>query len=338
MAADYWTNCGYSLLGHDERGRLLLTDDFLRAYLLRPELAPSEESCAAERALHAALLERPDRPITPVNLVRLKDGDARENWQVFAAFRAHLQRHATIEDAYLGLFTGEPVPFPAMFLDHLVQVILRNMAGPAPDPFRLRAAECLFRSQQVTPHDGAILLADEETVQMHARSGGFGSLGELLVHAEAALRTVELDVLTEANASGYLGRADRYDTVLDLTFARPGLDALCRVLEHWVGHLLDVAISIQPQQSIRDEHWAWHTGLDREASAILDNLWRGQEIPDERRARLLSLFRLEFRDLSLVRAELCGKPVYLGLAMDADGRLRMKPQNLLVNLPLQAAS
>jgi hypothetical protein len=29
-----------------------------------------------------------------------------------------------------------------------------------------------------------------------------------------------------------------------------------------------------------------------------------------------------------------GKPVYLGLAMDAAGIVRMKPQNLLVNLPV----
>ncbi len=29
-----------------------------------------------------------------------------------------------------------------------------------------------------------------------------------------------------------------------------------------------------------------------------------------------------------------GRPVYLGLAMTTDNVLRMKPQNLLVNLPL----
>jgi hypothetical protein len=29
-----------------------------------------------------------------------------------------------------------------------------------------------------------------------------------------------------------------------------------------------------------------------------------------------------------------GKPVYLGLAMDAQGRLKLKPQNLVLNLPL----
>ena len=29
-----------------------------------------------------------------------------------------------------------------------------------------------------------------------------------------------------------------------------------------------------------------------------------------------------------------GRPIYLGLAMDDTNTLRMKPQNLLVNLPL----
>ena len=33
-----------------------------------------------------------------------------------------------------------------------------------------------------------------------------------------------------------------------------------------------------------------------------------------------------------------GRPVYLGLMMDTDGVLRVKPQNLLLNLPLAGAS
>jgi hypothetical protein len=33
-----------------------------------------------------------------------------------------------------------------------------------------------------------------------------------------------------------------------------------------------------------------------------------------------------------------GRPVYLGLAMSAEQRVRLKPQNLLVNLPLARAA
>ena len=43
---------------------------------------------------------------------------------------------------------------------------------------------------------------------------------------------------------------------------------------------------------------------------------------------------MEIRDGGSVVEPLRGKPVYLGLAMTPDSRLRLKPQNLLTNLPL----
>jgi hypothetical protein len=48
----------------------------------------------------------------------------------------------------------------------------------------------------------------------------------------------------------------------------------------------------------------------------------------------LSLFRLEFEDPGLMRPDIAGRPVYLALAMTAERKVRLKPQNLLVNLPL----
>ena len=95
--------------------------------------------------------------------------------------------------------------------------------------------------------------------------------------------------------------------------------------------------SIQPLRSVRDQRWRWHAGLDVEASAILNDLYAGVELPEERLARMLSLFRLEFRDTSVVRSDLRGYPVYLGMAQDERRRLRLKPQNLLVNLPFSEA-
>jgi hypothetical protein len=50
-----------------------------------------------------------------------------------------------------------------------------------------------------------------------------------------------------------------------------------------------------------------------------------------------SACRLSFADPAQMQAELAGKPVYLGLAMNAQGLLRLKPQNLLLNLPLATA-
>jgi hypothetical protein len=280
----------------------------------------------------------PRRPVTPVNLVRLRDPDARENWQIFARFRDHLLAHPSLEEAYLALLLGDNRSVAPLFVDQLAHVLVRAILDDVDDPLLARAGECLFRSQKATIRDGAVLLADEETVEMHERTGGLGALGRLLVDAETRPRQVELDVLTEDNAGIYWARSDRFDTVLDISFTRPGLDALCRVLERWVAHLLGVTIRIQPLQTIRDERWVWHLGLDAEASAILDDLYLEREVDEARLARLLSLFRLEFREPELMRADLRGRPVYLGLAMDGTGRMRLKPQNLLVNLPLAVAA
>lgn len=337
-APDFWRGSGWRLLRRDARGRHLVTDDFLRAYLLRPELVPVEESCGAERALHASVIDDPRRPVTPVHMVALRDPDARENWGVFLALRERLLRHGTLEDAYLDLVLDPSPLVPPLLLDQLAHAILRGVLDGCADGLRLRAAECLFRTQKASVRDGAVLLADEEMVEMHAASGGLGGLGRLLVEAGAPLRTVDLDVLSEENAAGYPARSDRFDTVLDVSFARPGLDALCRVFEQWVAHFLDVAVSVQPLQAVRDERWAWHTGLDAEATGLLNDLYQGRDPGEARLSRLISLFRLEFRDPSVVRPSLAGRPVYLGMARDVSSRVRLKPQNLLVNLPLAGAA
>ncbi|BCX17912.1 MAG: hypothetical protein KatS3mg117_1594 [Geminicoccaceae bacterium] len=333
-AVDFWPGSLWRTLERDAAGRHRITDDFLRGWLGRPELVPPEEAGPAERALHAALVARPRRPITPVSLLALEDPDARENWELFAAFRDHLLRYATLEEAYLALFTSGPVRLPPVFADGLAWALLRGILERHRDPFRARAAECLFRPQRATVVEGTVLLADAETVERQARTGGLGSLGELLRRAQMPLAPVELEVLSPANAAGYWARSERFDLVLDLGFGREGLDALARVLEAWVAQLLDVAVRIEPVMRIRDERWSWHVGLDAEATAILNALWEGEEVDEGRLARLLALFRLEFRNPSVVREPLRGRPVYLGLASDPSGRVRFKPQNLLVNLPL----
>jgi len=334
---DFWPGSLWHRLERDAAGRHRMTDDFLRGWLERPELTPPEEAGPRERALHAALLLEPRRPITPVSLLALEDPDARENWELFAAFRDHLLAYATLEEAYLALFTGGPVRLPPAFLDGLAWALLRGILDGCRDPFRARAAECLFRPQRATVVEGTVLLADAETVERQARTGGLGSLGELLRRAQVPLAPVELEVLRPDNAATYWARNERFDLVLDLGFGREGLDALCRVLEAWVAQLLDVAVRIEPVMRIRDERWSWHVGLDAEATAILNALWAGEEVEEERLARLAALFRLEFRDPSVVLPALRGRPVYLALASDPTGRVRFKPQNLLVNLPLAAA-
>ena len=108
------------------------------------------------------------------------------------------------------------------------------------------------------------------------------------------------------------------------------------MLEAWVRHFLAIDVAIQPVQKITDTRWVWHTGLDAESSALLNDLYNGVEVDDAWQARLLSLFRLEIADPSVMRSDIAGRPVYLGMAMTERNVLRLKPQNLLVNLPLAA--
>ncbi|HEX9489251.1 MAG TPA: DUF6352 family protein [Stellaceae bacterium] len=334
MPGDFWPSSGFPLLRRDASGNLQISDDFLRAYLARPEMRPVAESCAAEIALHRALLAAPRQSVDEARLATFADADARDNYRHLLRFRDRLLASPSLEACYLALFRADSIDIPPLFIDHLAHVILRNILDGSTDPLRLRAAELLFRSQKVTLEDGAVMLADEETVEMYAATGGFGSLGRLLAENQTPMRSVSLDVLDEAKAALYWERSDRFDTVLDLSFGRPGLDALCRVLEAWIAHLLGVAVRIEPVQAIRDERWSWHVGLDGEATAILNELYRGGEVPEERLGRLLALFRLSFADAAPMLPEVAGRPVYLGLAMSADRRLRMKPQNLVTNLPL----
>jgi len=291
------------------------------------------ESCAAERALHAMLAADPRAAVAPERIDAIADEDARDNYRVWLAFRDRLLAAGTIEDCYRGLFADDrPVAVPPLFVDQLAQIVLRGLLEGCA-PMRARAGELLFRTQRVTIQDGAILAADAITVETLAADGGLGALGRLVAQTGASLRPVTLDVLNDDNAEQYWGRDERFDTVIDLTFGRAGLDALCRVLEAWIRHFLAVEVSIQPRDHIRDRSWAWHVGLDAEATTLLNELYEEKELGEEQLRRLLALFRLTFRDAAEMRADIAGRPVYLGMAMDANNVVRLKPQNILVNLP-----
>ena len=99
-----------------------------------------------------------------------------------------------------------------------------------------------------------------------------------------------------------------------------------------------MTVAITPLARIDDERWRWHIGLDAEASAILDDLYHGKTKQALRLDQLIGLYRLDFANPAEMRADLAGAPVYLGLAMDAGQALRLKPQNLLLNLPLARPS
>jgi hypothetical protein len=122
---------------------------------------------------------------------------------------------------------------------------------------------------------------------------------------------------------------------LDLTAGREGLDALAKVMQRWIAHVIGVDVNIEPLKGLRDVNLTWYVGLDADATAIGDMLWRGEDIDDATMGRVLGLFRLTFRDPLVMLDKVRGEQVYLILAMTPDKTIRMKPQNLLTGLPVR---
>jgi hypothetical protein len=325
---DFWLSCGHHLTDRDTDGGLLVTDEFLKAYLARPELTPPPEACAVERGLHTALLADPRRPIGTDEIAAIADADARENWQLMVAFRDHLLSHRTLEAVYLDLVRGRVGDTPPLFLNQLVHVILRNALDGCGDPFVIRAAELFFRPQRMATREEALIAADEETV-----AGTGAAPLSPLVSMLGLPAGAEFDILSDDNAHGYWGRSDRFDMALDLTVGRHGLTAFGEVIERWVQHMLSVDVTVEPLSEMRDVPLTWYVGLDAEGTRIGDALWHGDDLDEKTQRRVVALLRLTFRNSDLAAVPIEGDSVYLILAMTADNVLRMKPQNLLMGLP-----
>jgi len=326
---DFWLSCGHHLLDRDVGGGLLVTDEFLKAYLARPEIVPPADACASERDLHRALLTDPRQPVGPARIAAIADTDARENWGLMVAFRDHLTSHRTVEAAYLDIVRRN-LRFPHVFLNQMVHVILRNMLDGCEDAFVLRAAEMFFRPQKMTLHDGSLVAADEETV-----AGLSGKPLSPLVSMLGLPAAAEIDVLSDNNAKTYWERSDLFDTALDLTAGRRGLSALGEVAQRWVSHLLAIDVDIEPLVELRDVTLTWYVGLDAEATRLGDALWNGDDLDEPTRASVVGLYRLAFRNSSDMMERVRGQPVYLIAAMTADKVLRLKPQNLVTGLPVR---
>ena len=72
---DFWLTSGWHLLDKDETGCLIPTEDFMRAYFYRVEVAPIDESCDAELILHKKLIETPFASVNKEELSAIKDKD-----------------------------------------------------------------------------------------------------------------------------------------------------------------------------------------------------------------------------------------------------------------------
>jgi hypothetical protein len=326
---DFWSSCGHHLLDRDAMGKLLVTDEFLKVYLARPELVPPPEACAAEHRLHDALLSDPRSVVAPSQVAAIADADARENWEVMIGWRDHLVKHRTLEAAYLETIRRN-IRFPQLFVGQLTQAILRNALDDCDDVFVLRAAEMFFRPQKLAMQEGLVAVVDVEKETLLGRQPR-SPLVALLGLPVAG----EVDMLDDATAASYWERSDRFDMALDLTAGQRGQVALGDVVRRWLSHLLAIDVAIEPLSELRSAPLAWYVGLDSEATRIGDTLWNGNDLDEGTRSRLIGLFRLTFRNPEDMIEKVRGEPVYLLAAMTADEVLHLKPQNLVAGLPIR---
>lgn len=323
---EFWVASGHHLTRLNAQGRMVVTDELLLAWLARPELLPPPEACAAERALHARLMASPRATVPEVELGAIKDRDAQENWRFFVLLRDRLLRAGTIEDGYAAIM-AEGLRLPVVFLNQLVQLILRNALDGCEDPQVLRAAECLFRPQRGHVKDGSLLLADEELVALFEDEMKASPLTAMFSGGIDGL-----DVLGGGNEWTYWSRSDAHSTVLNFGGDPEARRGMARALEAFLRHMLGLRVTVTPHSKVENVELSWYVGLDPVGTMIGDALWHGRPPA----ANLIGLFQLDFADGEAVRSELAGKPVWLILGMGADKSLRMKPQNLLSGLPLAA--
>jgi hypothetical protein len=336
VAQDFWASSGFATLERGAAG-LVATPAWLARFLAADELMPPDDAGPRERALHERLAANPLAAVTAAELAAIEDADARENWTEFLRFRDRVRAFASLEACYVDLFSRRLVDLAPSFVDALVEAIVRAILDGTDDAWMCRAGEMLFRRQRISTEGGRVLCADAETLERFSETGGFGAVGRLLKRQRTEMPEVKMDVLNAENAPFYYLRDELHSFVLDLTPGGQGAVALARVLEAWVLRLTGARVDITSLARVDDPRWRWHVGLDVDATAMLDALYRGEELAPGELERLAVLFRLQFADPAEASAELAGRPVYLGLACRPDRTLKVKPQNLVANLPLARA-
>ena len=336
---NFWPQSAYKTLKPGPDGELLVTDEFLCAYLQRPELSLVPESCAVEQSIHARLLANPRCDVGEEEIGQMADADIQENYRVWLRYRARLVAANSLESFYMSLFKGEGVDVPPLFVSQLAQIFVRHILGENAHPLEARMGELFFRTQKITLlEDGIVMGADEEVVARHLQAGETGNILDLLKSKSLAMRSADLDVLHEQNATEYWARNEDFDLAVQLNFGHEPINHFCRLVEKWIEHFLGVKTRITPMQQISDPKWSWHVGLDAAATGILNKLYNKEVLEAEELEKIICLFRLDFIDESAVAKAQAGKPVYLAIALNEQQQLKLKPQNLLFNLPLAKAS
>jgi hypothetical protein len=202
-----------------------------------------------------------------------------------------------------------------------VHLILRNALDETQDAFVLRAAECFFRTQRASFTDNTLMLADDEIIEEFEQDKAASPL--------TAMLKPELELVTDEN---YWSQSDAHNLVLPLGSNQRSREAMAKVIEVWLKHMLGIETTVTPEKGLHDPDWQWFIGLDQEATKIGNALWKGEEVDAVTRSRLLAVFKLTFKDKDRATKDV---PVWLLLAMDENKHIRIKPQNLLTGLPLK---
>lgn len=336
---NYWPNSAYSTLAISPDHQLLVTDDFLRTYMERPELKLVPESCAVERSLHLRLTENPRAEVLEGEISAMADEDIQENYRVWLRYRKRLLSASSLEGFYMSLFKGGGIDVPPLFIAQLAQIFIRHILGDEAHPLDVRMGELFFRAQKISViEDGIVMSADEEVVARNAQASDTGNIMDLLKGKSMTMRSTDLDVIHEDNADIYWGRNEDFDLAVQLNFGHEPINHFCRVLEKWIKHFLGISVRITPMQQITDPKWSWHVGLDAAATQILNKLYNKELVEADELQQVICLFRLDFIDEAAVAQAQVGKPVYMAIAMNDQQQLKLKPQNVLFNLPLAKAS
>lgn len=318
---EFWLRSGHRLLEVDGHGGLVATDAFIADSLQRPEFAAAAGAGDDGSRRIADRLAADPRAVIDGAMLAAAGAGARDAWQQYLHWRDRLVAGPNLQSAYARMYADAAaagrLDVPMQAAERLSQVIVQQMLAGCDDGLTLRVAELWYREQMVIAEDGRLLLADRQTLETRgARS---------------------IDRLDAHNAREYFGRDDRHDFSIDL--APDGAAALvfADLVARWIRRMIDVAVHVHPVATIDDSGWRWHVGLDAQASQLLERLFRGDDpSPQVTKRRVLLPLRLEFDQASDVLAEIAGTAVWLALAADERGGMRMKPQNLLFNLPLAA--
>lgn len=321
---EFWVASGHHLTQRRADGWLAVTPELLLAWLARPELAPPEDACEAERALHAQLLADPLDRVDPARITAITDPDGRENWQLFLSLRDILVTAGSVEAGYMALVRQGVTTAPVL-LEQLTQLILRNALDGIEDVHTLRAAECFFRPQHGFLKEDSLHLVDLELVQEMETRRQQNPLAALF---DGGIES--LDILDDDNAWTWWSRSDAHTMVQDFGGNPASRLGLARVIEAFVRHLHRIEVTVLPVTQEERADLGWFVGLSREGTLIGNALWHGKALP----ARLVGLFMLDFPPDAPVLAHMHDRPTWIMLGVGDDLTLRMKPQNLVDGLPL----